>query len=165
MLAAHTLKANKANKKPAKRVGRGDSSGKGTYSGRGLKGQKSRSGGRSGIQSRSIKAFSLKIPKNKGFKSLKNKLEVVNLGDLENKFEAGAKVNARALLKLGLITTIANGLKVLSTGKLSKKLIVEANAFSESAKAKIIAAGGQAIVVGQRPQEILKEEANKQKDA
>ncbi|MCB9802514.1 50S ribosomal protein L15 [Candidatus Nomurabacteria bacterium] len=165
MLAVHTLKANKSNKKPNKRVGRGNSSGKGTYSARGLKGQKSRSGGKSGLQTRSIKAYLLRIPKNRGFKSLQNKPEVVNLSDLENKFEAGNKVNARALLKAGLISTIANGVKVLSNGTLTKKLLVEANAFSETAKEKIEKAGGQATVVGQKAKDILKEEANKQKDA
>ena len=161
----HTLKPAEGSTKSRKRIGRGEGSGHGGTSTRGHKGQKSRSGGKSGLQTRSIKAYLLRIPKNRGFKSLQNKPEVVNLSDLENKFEAGNKVNARALLKAGLISTIANGVKVLSNGTLTKKLLVEANAFSETAKEKIEKAGGQATVVGQKAKDILKEEANKQKDA
>lgn len=165
MLTPHTLKANKANKSAAKRLGRGNSSGKGNFSARGMKGQKSRSGGKSGLQSRSIKQYLLRIPKNKGFQSLQSKFATVNLVDLQKVFADGAKVNARALLKAGLVKTVANGVKILAVGKLSKKLIVEANAFSSTAKSQIEAAGGQTILVGQKPADILKEAANKEQNA
>ena len=164
MLTSHTLKANKSNKSANRRLGRGNSSGRGNYSSRGIKGQKSRSG-TSGLQSRSIKAYLLKIPKNKGFKSLQSKFAPVNLVSLEKFFADGAKINARALLKAGLVKTIANGVKILSVGKLTKKFTVEANAFSEAAKTQIEALGGKAVVVGQKPAEILKEEANKEQNA
>lgn len=165
MLSSHTLQANKANKSAGKRLGRGNSSGRGNYSARGMKGQKSRSGGKSGLQSRSIKQYLLRIPKNKGFQSLQSKFATVNLIDLQKTFADGAKVNARALLKAELIKTSANGIKILAVGNLSKKLIVEANAFSVTAKNQIEAAGGKAVVVGQKPADILKEAANKEQNA
>ena len=146
MLTLHNLKKNKEIKK-SKRVGRGNSSGVGTYSKRGMKGQRSRSGGKSGLMARSIKSYLLRIPKVKGFKSFKPKYEIVNIKDLENNFKDGDKVNARALIKLGLIKTIANGIKILSVGDLKKKLTVEANSFSAEAKRKIEEAGGETKVI------------------
>ena len=81
------------------------------------------------------------------FKSFKPKYEIVNIKDLENNFKDGDKVNARALIKLGLIKTIANGIKILSVGDLKKKLTVEANSFSAEAKRKIEEAGGETKVI------------------
>lgn len=147
MLTLHNLENKKSAKHRKKRVGRGDASGMGTYSTRGLKGQRARSGGKSGLAIRSVKSYLLRIPKVRGFKSLQSKMAVVNVGDLEKNFQDGQTVNARDMLKAELIVTIANGVKVLSQGKISKKLTVEANAFSKEAMEKINKAGGKAVVV------------------
>lgn len=147
MLTLSNLQKDKKATHRRKRVGRGNSSGMGTYSTRGLKGQRSRSGGRSGLALKSIKSYLMHVPKNRGFKSLTAKMAVVNLGDLEANFNKGAKINARTLLKAGLIKSIDRGVKILSTGTLNKDLIIEADAFSAGAKDKIVKVGGQAILV------------------
>ena len=130
-----------------KKLGRGTGSGRGNYSTRGMKGQRARSGGRVGIAVRSMRSYLLRIPKNRGFRSIHPKYATVNIGVLNEIFKDGEKVNVRILAKKGLVDTVANGLKVLATGTLDKKLIVEANAYSETAKNKIEELGGQAIVV------------------
>ena len=147
MLSLHNLQNDKNATHRKKRVGRGDGSGTGTYSGRGMKGQRSRSGGKSGLALRSIKSYLLRIPKVRGFKSLQSKMAVVNLADLESNFSKGDTVNARDMLRAGLVRSISKGVKVLSTGKLTKELTVEANAFSKGAAGAIAKAGGKAVVV------------------
>ena len=81
MLTLKNLKPKKAKK--AKRVGRGNASGTGTYAGRGLKGQRSRSGGKGGLKLMGLKQTFSKLPKNKGFTSPHAKLNVINIEDLE----------------------------------------------------------------------------------
>lgn len=147
MLNLHSLKKSKGTKRKRERLGRGNATGSGNYSTRGMKGQRARSGGKSGLALRSIRSYLLAVPKVRGFRSLSTPRSVVNVGDLEKNFSSGEKVNARDMLKAGLIMTISGGVKVLSLGKISKNLIVEANAFSAEAKEKIEAAGGKAIVV------------------
>lgn len=156
MLTLNNLKKSKGSTHRRKIVGRGTGSGTGNYSTRGMKGQRARSGGRTGISLRSMRSYLLRIPKNKGFKSIYPKMATINLVTLNDLFKDGDKVNARSLVKLGLIRTINDGLKILGTGEISKKLTIEANAFSASAKKKIEAAGGQAILV-----KIKKEEPKK----
>src|SRR3989339_98418 len=131
-LTLSNLKPAKGSVKRRKKVGRGGK--RGTYSGRGIKGQKSRSGGKSGLKAMGFKQTLQRIPKSRGFKSLKPKMEVINLSDLELKFNDGDKVTVNALIKADLISGSKAGVKVLAKGKLTKKLIVVANAFSESAK-------------------------------
>jgi len=138
-------------------VGRGNASGHGSYSTRGQKGQRSRSGGKSGLKMRGIKQRVQKIPKLRGFKSRNASMEVVNLRDLDSKFSArggpasgwkeGDIVDARAMFKVGLIKDTKRGVKVLGDGKLGKKLMVRANHFSVSAKDGIINAGGEVELV------------------
>lgn len=147
MLALHNLKSSPGATKRRKRLGRGSGSGHGDYSTRGMKGQRARSGGKSGLILRGVRSYLLRIPKTRGFRSLQPKFAVVNVENLEKNYQAGQTVNARSLFKQGLIATTEVGLKILSTGKLSKNLIVEANAFSEGAKAKIEAAGGQVKLI------------------
>ncbi len=147
MLNLNNLPKSKAVKGRKKRLGRGNSSGKGTYSGRGLKGQRARSGGKSGLSSRSIKGYLLRIPKSRGFKSLYPAMAVVNLGELNQAFSDSDKINPRTMLKAGLIKDVRAGVKVLSKGKLNKKLTIEAQAFSAKAQEKIKTAGGQAVVI------------------
>lgn len=158
MLNLHNLKKSKGSTQKKERLGRGNATGSGNYSTRGMKGQRARSGGKSGLALRSVKSYLLRIPKNRGFQSLNNPRAVVNVGDLEKAFASGETINARAMLKAGLIEDISNGVKVLSDGKISKNLIVEADSFSKGAKEKIEAAGGKAVVI----EKTSKKEENKQ---
>lgn len=152
MLTLHDLNKNNDNR-ARRRRGRGNASGRGNYSTRGMKGQRARSGGKSGLNIRSIKSYLLRIPKTRGFKSLQSKMAVVNLSELNSNFEDKATINARALLKAGLIETINNGVKILSVGQLNKKFTIEANAFSKTAKDAIEKAGGKAVLVGKKTTE------------
>jgi large subunit ribosomal protein L15 len=140
-LSLHTLKPAPGSKKSAKRVGRGLGS-KGTYSGRGVKGQRARSGGRAGLQLKGIRALMLKIPKQRGFGSQHPKPAVVNLEALAKHFKDGAIVTPQALEKKGLIAPYAKAVKILGKGDLTVKLTVKKCAASASAKEKIEKAGG-----------------------
>jgi len=139
----HNLVKSRAKKK-TKRIGRGDSSGHGTYAGRGLKGQRSRSGGRQGLFRRGLTATLKGIPKKRGFKSLSPKMAVVNLNELNNSFKEGEKVTFDILLRRKIVRYSSAGLKILGEGKLTKKLQVSADAFSKTAKEAIVKAGGEA---------------------
>ena len=133
--------------KEAYRKGRGHGSGNGKTAGRGHKGQKARSGGgvRIGFEGGQM-PLARRIPK-RGFHNIFAKpLESVNVSALE-KFEDGAVVDAKALLDAGILSKCTYGVKILGNGEITKKLTVKASAFSESAKAKIEAAGGKAEVV------------------
>lgn len=133
--------------KEAFRKGRGHGSGNGKTGGRGHKGQKARSGGkiRVGFEGGQM-PLARRIPK-RGFHNIFAKpLESVNVSALE-KFEDGAVVDAKALLDAGILSKCTYGVKILGNGEITKKLTVKASAFSESAKAKIEAAGGKAEVV------------------
>jgi large subunit ribosomal protein L15 len=135
-----------------KRVGRGLGSGKGRYSGRGLKGQKSRAGShkmRAGFEGGQMPTY-MRLPKQRGNTS-KDAMPVgpfrtftqgVNLRDLEARFDAGAEVTPEALKELGLIRTLRRDVKILGHGELTKKLTVSAHRFSATAREKIEAAGG-----------------------
>ena len=129
------------------RVGRGPGSGNGKTSGRGQKGQKSRSGGgvRLGFEGGQTPLYR-RLPK-RGFNNIfAKKIVAVNVGSL-NVFEDGADVDAQALINAGIIKKEYDGIKILSNGKLTKKLNVKASAFSESAKQKIEEVGGKAEVI------------------
>lgn len=130
-----------------KRVGRGNASGHGTYSGRGQKGQRSRSGGKKGLKVRGLKSILKRIPKLKGFKSLFSKMAIVNLGALEKKFKEGKVIDPIALIKIGLIRTDRYGVKILGRGKITKKFIVKASAFSRKAEEAIKKAGGKTMKI------------------
>ena len=130
-----------------KRKGRGNGSGNGKTAGRGQKGQNSRSGGgvRVGFEGGQM-PLARRIPK-RGFNNIFAKpLTAVNL-TLFNKFEDGDTVDVAKLLATGAVSKCEYGLKVLGNGNLTKKVTIQANAFSESAKQKIEAAGGKAEVV------------------
>ena len=130
-----------------KRKGRGHATGNGKTAGRGHKGQKARSGGgtRIGFEGGQM-PLARRIPK-RGFNNIFAKpLEAINVSALD-KFENGAVVDAEALLAAGLLSKCQYGVKILGNGNLTKNLTVKAAAFSESAKAKIEAAGGKAEVV------------------
>ena len=130
-----------------KRKGRGHGTGNGKTAGRGQKGQWARSGGgvRVGFEGGQM-PLARRIPK-RGFNNIFAKpLEAVNVSVLE-KFEDGAVVTANDLLDKGILSKCEYGVKILGEGSLTKKLTVQASAFSASAKAKIEEAGGKAEVV------------------
>ncbi len=128
------------------RRGRGHGSGNGKTAGKGHKGQKARSGApRIGFEGGQMPLYR-RIPK-RGFTN-RNTKEIIsiNVAALE-KFENGTVVNVEKLLEAGVISKAADGVKILGNGELTKKLTVQVNAFSETAKAKIEAAGGTAEVI------------------
>ena len=131
----------------AKRKGRGIGTGNGKTAGRGHKGQKARSGGgvRVGFEGGQM-PLARRIPK-RGFHNIFAKpLEFVNVSEL-NVFEDGAAVTVESLLDAGILSKCRYGVKILGNGELKKKLTVSANAFSQTAKEKIEAAGGKAEVL------------------
>ena len=143
----HDLSPVKGSTHVDKRKGRGHGTGNGKTAGRGHKGQKARSGGgaRIGFEGGQM-PLARRVPK-RGFNNIFAKpLESVNVSAL-NKFEDGAVVDAQALLNERVLSKCRYGVKILGNGEITKKLTVKANAFSESAKAKIEAAGGKAEVV------------------
>lgn len=139
-LTPHTISSAKGRKK--KRVGRGNGSGTGTYSGRGLKGQKSRSGGSRGLQRLAFKQQLQKVPKLRGFTSLTAKPATVTLSTLERLCEDGTIVTKEFLKKSGAISKPQNGVKIVGTGELTKKITVRGCKLSASATEAITKAGG-----------------------
>jgi large subunit ribosomal protein L15 len=144
-------------RKARKRVGRGMGSGKGRYSGRGIKGQKSRSGSHkmpAGFEGGQM-PIDMRLGKLRGNTSadarpvgpFRTYSQPVNLRDLEARFDAGADVTLEALKEKGLIASLRKDVKILGEGELTKKLSVTAHRFSASAKEKIEAAGGTATAL------------------
>ena len=138
-------------RKERKRVGRGLGSGKGRYSGRGIKGQKSRAGSHSmgaGFEGGQMPLF-MRIPKLRGATSkdampigpFRTYTQPVNVGDLD-RFDAGAEVTPEALKAKGLIRTVRKDVKLLGTGDLTNALTISVHAASASAREKVEAAGG-----------------------
>lgn len=134
--------------KERKRVGRGTGSGLGKTSGKGHKGQNARSGGgvRVGFEGGQLPLFR-RLPK-RGFSNAKFKIRyaVINLSDLEE-FAEGTEVTPTLLKEMGVVKNSLDGIKVLGNGKLTKKLNVKANKFSETAKKEIEALGGTIEVI------------------
>ena len=128
------------------RRGRGHGSGNGKTAGKGHKGQKARSGApRPGFEGGQMPLYR-RLPK-RGFKCRSSK-EIVALNlDVLEAFEDGSEVSVDTLIEKGIVKDVADGVKILGNGELTKKLTVKANAFSESAKAKIEALGGTAEVI------------------
>jgi large subunit ribosomal protein L15 len=144
-LSLHTLKPAAGSTKRRKRVGRGNSSGHGTYSTRGQKGQKARSGGKKGLTKKAIHSLIFHLPKKRGFRSLQPKMATVALEDLVRLFPEGAQINQERLVKVGLIRGSAKGVRVVGNIKLNKKFIVRAHGFSTAAARAILAAGGHVV--------------------
>ncbi len=142
------LKPTEGSIKKRKRVGRGNSSGHGTTSCRGTKGQLSRSGGKTRIGFEGGQMpLQRRIPYLKGFKNTRKKeFNVVNVGQLE-RLDSNSVVDFKVLKENGLIMKKKRLVKILGSGKLSKKLTVKANCFSRSAVEKIERAEGKAEVV------------------
>lgn len=130
------------------RVGRGLGSGNGKTSGKGQKGQKSRSGGgvRTGFEGGQMPIYR-RLPK-RGFKNIfANVYAEVNIETL-NRFEDGTTVDAVALVEAGVLKNIQDGVRILGNGELTKKLTVVANGFTKTAEEKITAAGGKVEKLG-----------------
>jgi len=134
--------------KKRKRVGRGDGSGHGTTSGRGTKGQLSRSGGKTRIGFEGGQMpLQRRLPHLRGFKNnRKIVFNIVNTGTLED-FKDGSTVDYKVLMEKGMIMKKDRPIKVLGNGDLTKKLVIKANGFSGSAVKKIEKAGGKAEVI------------------
>jgi len=132
-------------KKNRKRVGRGDGSGHGTYSGRGCKGQKSRAGYkmRPGFEGGQLPLIK-RLPQKRGFTNIfRTEYSVVNINKL-NMFESGSEVTPESLVASGVVKSLRHPIKILGEGDINHPLSVKANKFSAVAKAKIEAAGGTA---------------------
>lgn len=143
----HELSPVEGSKKEARRIGRGHGSGQGKTAGKGHKGQKARAGRgmRIGFEGGQM-PLQRRVPK-RGFNNIfAKKIVSVNVGTLE-KFDNGTVVNVEALVAAGIVKNSFDGVKILGNGNLTKKLTVQVSAFSESAKAKIEAAGGKAEVI------------------
>lgn len=119
-LQTHTLKPAAGAAKKRKRIGRGNASGHGTYSGRGLKGQKSRSGV-SGLKRKGMKQMLLRTPKKRGFTSLKAKAQIVKASAINNHYKNGEVVTAKSLSAKGLIAHIKGRIKILGPGEITVK--------------------------------------------
>lgn len=146
-LSLNTIKTDIGATKKRKRVGRGNASGTGTYSGKGLKGQKSRSGV-SGLKRLGMKQTLLRTPKARGFKSLKPKAQVINVFQLNKFYKDSEVVNAKTLYKNGLISDIKGSVKILGNGSLEVKNLEFQNiTLSDSAKEKIEKLGGKLVIL------------------
>lgn len=138
----HELKPVAGARKERNRVGRGIGSGNGKTSGRGTKGQNSRSGGgvRPGFEGGQNPLFR-RIPK-RGFTNINRKdYAIVNLDQL-NRFEDGTEITPALLIESGVVKAEKSGIKILGNGQLSKKLTIKAHKFSSSAIKAIETAGG-----------------------
>lgn len=138
----HNLKPSFGSRTKTRRVGRGNASSRGTYSGKGQKGQRARTGGRRGLTQFGLRMMLQGIPKRKGFKSLYIKPAVINVGDLDI-FDNGAVVNPKTLVEKNLIKDTKKGVKILGSGELKNNLTVSGCYVSQSAREKIEKAGGK----------------------
>ena len=145
----HELSPAPGAKRSRKRVGRGDGSGHGTYSGRGVKGQKSRSGYRMkpGFEGGQLPLIK-RLPRKRGFVNIfRTEYSVVSIGKL-NMFESGSEVTPEKMVAAGLVKSLRQPVKVLADGDIGHPVTVKAHKFSAAAKAKIEAAGGKVEEVG-----------------
>ena len=154
-IGLHSLRPKPGSRTARKRIGRGKGSGFGKTSGRGHKGAGARSGakrkagyegGQNPIHMRMRKLRGPHMKKSMPFEKFRTHTQPVNVGDLDERFDAGAEVTPESLRAAGLATR-RHPVKILGTGEISTKLTVRAHAFSASAKEKIEAAGGSAEII------------------
>lgn len=143
----HELSPAPGSKRVAVRVGRGLGSGLGKTSGKGQKGQKSRSGGvkRPGFEGGQRPLY-LRLPKRGFYNKFGKDYVEINVAVL-NRFEDGTVVEPVMLIEEGVVKNIRDGIRILGNGELTKKLTVQAMGFSKSAEEKIVAAGGKIEVI------------------
>jgi large subunit ribosomal protein L15 len=139
----HTIKSAKGARRKSKRVGRGNASQKGTTAGRGTKGQRARSGGKSGTARRGFKQSLQKVPKLRGFKSMRPKKEVVTLSTLNRISVDGDVVTPTYLKKKGVVDKPQFGVKVVATGEIKKKITLKGCLASKKAAELLEKAGGK----------------------
>ncbi len=138
-----TITPSPGSRKARKRVGRGDGSGHGTYSGRGCKGQKSRAGYRMkpGFEGGQLPLIK-RLPRKRGFTNIfRIEYSVVNLTRL-NVFEPESEVDLEKLITAGIVKSLRRPVKILGEGNIDRPLSVKAHKFSAAARTKIEAAGG-----------------------
>jgi large subunit ribosomal protein L15 len=149
-IGLHNLKPKPGSKRPRKRIGRGEGSGLGKTSGRGHKGAGSRAGakrkagyegGQNPIHMRMRKLRGPHKKQSMPFENFRTKTQPINLSDLQDRFDSGAKVTPESLKEKGLAKR-SDPVKILARGEIKKKLEVHAHAFSAAAKEQIEAAGG-----------------------
>jgi large subunit ribosomal protein L15 len=152
----HSIKPPPGSRRPRKRVGRGEGSGTGKTAGRGQKGYGARSGakrrprfegGQMPIHMRMRKLRGPQMKKSMPFEPFRTSTQVVNIADLEARFDRGAEVTLELMRARGLGARKGVPVKVLAKGELSKALTVHAHAFSATARQRIEAAGGTCHVV------------------
>ena len=147
----HELKPAEGSRKHRNRVGRGIGSGNGKTSGRGHKGQKTRSGGgvRPGFEGGQMPIYR-RLPK-RGFKNIwAKKYSEVNIETLEKKFDDGETVNPVTLIEKGVLKNVYDGVRILGNGELTKKLNVVVNGITKSAAEKIKSAGGTVEIISRK---------------
>ena len=143
----HDLSPAAGSTKARKRIGRGPASGQGKTAGKGHKGQLARAGRgmRAGFEGGQM-PLQRRVPK-RGFNNIfRTEYAIVNISALDA-FNDGETVTVEALVEKGIVKKTLDGVKILGNGEITKKLTVQANAFSDSAKSKIEAAGGKAEVI------------------
>jgi large subunit ribosomal protein L15 len=144
LVRQNSLKPAAGSRPAAKRVGRGNGSGHGTYSGRGSKGQKARAGNqkmRPGFEGGQLPLIK-RLPRKRGFTNIfRTEYAAVNLGVL-NAFPAGSEITPETLHEAGILKTLTKPVKILADGAIDHAVTVKAHKFSATAKAKIEAAGG-----------------------
>lgn len=142
----HTLKPNEGSRKEKHRVGRGHAAGKGKQAGKGQSGQNKRHGHRPGFEGGQTPWFR-RLPK-RGFKNVNHiKYQIISLSSLENKFNSNDVVDLDTLHKVKLARNKNEPVKLLSNGKLTKKLTIKVNAASQSAIKAVEAVGGKVEVI------------------
>ena len=143
----HELKPAQGATSAAKRLGRGIGSGLGKTSGKGHKGAKARSGGgkRPGFEGGQM-PITMRLPKRGFTNNFRKEYVAINVSRLDV-FEDGATVGPVELIEMGIIKKIGDGIKIMGDGELNKKLTVQANKFTATAKEKIEAVGGKAEVI------------------
>lgn len=148
MMDQSKLKPPIGAKHRRKRIGRGDGSGHGTYSGRGCKGQKARSGGgvRLGFEGGQLPLIK-RLPEKRGFVNIfRTEYNVVNVDKLKM-FAPNTEVTPQELLKARLVKSLKRPVKILGNGEIDRPLVVRADKFSAAAERKIVAAGGRAEAI------------------
>jgi large subunit ribosomal protein L15 len=143
-----TLRPAPGATKKRKRLGRGPGSGHGKTAGRGHKGRGARAGGNTppGYEGGQM-PLQRRLPKRGFHNPFRKEFHIINLGQLETRFDAGAVVDAEALRAKGLVRNLTLPIKVLADGELNKALTVKADRFSAAARQRLEAAGGRAEVL------------------
>lgn len=149
VLRMNDLQPAPGSRKKRKRVGRGNASGKGTYSGRGLKGQLSRSGrDYNSVFEGGAMSMMRTLPRRKGFKApFRVEAHPINVVDIDRRFSDGDTVEAESLVAVGLLRRATQRFKVLAGGEIAAAVHLRVERISPAAQAKIVAAGGSVEVI------------------